>query len=38
MITGFEEFTEDIKASEMPTIRMIAKGLNARIGTQNHHE
>ena len=35
MITGFEEFTEDIKASEMPTIRMIEKGLNARIGTQN---
>jgi hypothetical protein len=35
MIDGFEQYTEDVKAEDLPTIKMLAKGLNARIGVDN---
>lgn len=35
MIPGFEDFTEDVKDSEIEIINMIARGLNARIGDKN---
>lgn len=34
MIEGFEEFTQDIKDSEIETINLVARGFNARIGKE----
>ena len=35
MIEGFEEFTKNVKEHEIPTVKLIAKGLNGRIGIKN---
>ena len=35
MIPGFEDYTQDVKDSELSIINDIARGLNARVGDKN---
>jgi len=35
MIEGFEDFTGDVKDSELKVINLIAKGLNNRVGEEH---
>lgn len=35
MIPGFEEYTADVKSSEIETINLIARSLEKRVGVKN---